>query len=154
MFGKQAKYFRKAGGHVVEVGHPLLDLVEYKITRQQVYCLLACLWLFSVIQEMVLASQAMITLSLCYWCLSPSLQTSPSFTFHVLSPPLDTLPLSFFDVIEWPIVLYAIGAFQATWNWQCGLFLIVIGMLTSKGSGGCMFGDMLAFLVCAGKDIA
>jgi len=27
-------------------------------------------------------------------------------------------------------------------------------MLTSKGSGGCMFGDMLAFLVCAGKDIA
>jgi len=92
MFGKQAKYFRKAGGHVVEVGHPLLDLVEYKITRQQVYCLLACLWLFSVIQEMVLASQAMITLSLCYWCLSPSLQTSPSFTFHVLSPPLDTLP--------------------------------------------------------------
>jgi lipid A disaccharide synthetase len=43
MFGKQAKYFRKAGGHVVEVGHPLLDLVEYKITRQQVYCLLACL---------------------------------------------------------------------------------------------------------------
>jgi hypothetical protein len=62
---------------------------------------------------MVLASQAMITLSFCYWCLSPSLQTSPSFTFHVLSPPLDTLPPSF-DVIEWPIVLNAIGAFQAT----------------------------------------
>ncbi|KAH8973046.1 hypothetical protein BDL97_01G025200 [Sphagnum fallax] len=36
----EAKYFRKAGGHVVEVGHPLLDLVEYKITRQQARILL------------------------------------------------------------------------------------------------------------------
>jgi len=46
MFGKQAQYFRKAGGHVVEVGHPLLDLVESKITRQEVYCLLACMTIF------------------------------------------------------------------------------------------------------------
>ncbi|KAH8973054.1 hypothetical protein BDL97_01G025600 [Sphagnum fallax] len=36
----EAQYFRKAGGHVVEVGHPLLDLVESKITRQEARILL------------------------------------------------------------------------------------------------------------------